>query len=910
MNATGSAVVQQYAASTDQKLFSSLQSLQEYDHEMEPPLQSLPKQVANQELDRATTSTIILSERQNKSHRGIDNVGFEYESSIVTKTNSGVKQSVGKFSRNQGETNFEQNTFRRDYSKSLPVHRKAKPTRRHVCVKSLSSSFFCATAGPSLPQKHSDGDIDKGKACDPTERRSPPEVVPKRRPELRDSKENPNFSRRAAIRKSTYFSRSYLSERNIISSQNNVVQGETAVESSERACHAAVHLDNVNERVVNANPTVSSVCCLGPEISGSSDSPEYASVTTSTGLRFKPVTFQCGRNERGFVAGRRKCKVQRIGVFYCDTPDCGVVTREKQSASCYSSVTTEYGGIRTRVPEKTFSKTGCTRESPTNRTPRNADSESDPRQFSVGIGESSLVSLPPATSEVRARDSTEENVATTNQQSIEVDFNAEHPETVVTETNETSMTQRGDRRNNPPPQTLLDEYTHVDTTPNPDVLPDILNSHLPPSYTTLPPPSRSLPPPLPHVPPMYISPASTTAQCSLSPVGRSVRGGRSGFRPLPSRGRNRSLTRGAVYTAPAASENDEPKHCCGLIVTQAISIRWFIAMIAFVGLCCAVVGTVLGALKTTGREHLTVSLLMIGVGIVLITVSGIAMKLTSQDAPSCRAMLGIQSDNPEPNRRFVPRVPPYGRPHHPYGAMMYPEFQHRPPPPSYQASMQEYRLRLLLLDRQQGALSSSLSPVSPPPTYRSHPSSTLQRQPLNLAERECSRPPSYRSRASSGAALRASSDTLESRRNDTLHENGGSRNHTSHSRNASLTLSFLSHESLFVDSNHSRPTDLTQSSQAAPLTSPSDGSRSSETDESLVLQRETQIKTYRTTLSNNPQNVRKNNDIHRVTIVQTTDSSHVVNQDAVVVSVNGQTRRTLVSPSTGNQGEVEILAHV
>jgi hypothetical protein len=32
-------------------------------------------------------------------------------------------------------------------------------------------------------------------------------------------------------------------------------------------------------------------------------------------------------------------------------------------------------------------------------------------------------------------------------------------------------------------------------------------------------------------------------------------------------------------------------------------------------------------------------------------------------------------------------------------AMMYSDFNYRPPPPSYQASMQEYRLRLLLLDR-------------------------------------------------------------------------------------------------------------------------------------------------------------------------------------------------------------------
>ncbi|CAN7977888.1 unnamed protein product, partial [Ixodes persulcatus] len=57
-----------------------------------------------------------------------------------------------------------------------------------------------------------------------------------------------------------------------------------------------------------------------------------------------------------------------------------------------------------------------------------------------------------------------------------------------------------------------------------------------------------------------------------------------------------------------------------------------------------------------------------GVGIVLITVSGIAWRLTSHEAPSCRAMLGLRPD--EPNRRFVPRVPPYGRPNHPYAGVI------------------------------------------------------------------------------------------------------------------------------------------------------------------------------------------------------------------------------------------------
>ena len=59
-------------------------------------------------------------------------------------------------------------------------------------------------------------------------------------------------------------------------------------------------------------------------------------------------------------------------------------------------------------------------------------------------------------------------------------------------------------------------------------------------------------------------------------------------------------------------DSPDVKSCCGISVSQTVSIRWFIVMIAFVGICCAVVGTVLGAMKASGREHLTVSLLMIG----------------------------------------------------------------------------------------------------------------------------------------------------------------------------------------------------------------------------------------------------------------------------------------------------------
>ena len=132
-----------------------------------------------------------------------------------------------------------------------------------------------------------------------------------------------------------------------------------------------------------------------------------------------------------------------------------------------------------------------------------------------------------------------------------------------------------------------------------------------------------------------------------------------------------------------------------------------------------------------------------GVGVVLITVSGIAWRLTSRDAPSCRAMMGLDPHAECGDGRFLAR-PPYGRAggHHPYAGMLYSEFQYRPPPPSYQASMQEYRLRLLLMDRNAPPppppASAAPAIVSPPPAYRGPPRLGLP----------VSRPPSYRSRAS------------------------------------------------------------------------------------------------------------------------------------------------------------------
>lgn len=66
-----------------------------------------------------------------------------------------------------------------------------------------------------------------------------------------------------------------------------------------------------------------------------------------------------------------------------------------------------------------------------------------------------------------------------------------------------------------------------------------------------------------------------------------------------------------------------------------------------------------------------------GVGIVLVTISGVAWRMTIYDSHQCTGRCGRRQCS-RGNSSF---------------GLLYPEFQHRPPPPSYQASMQEYRLR-------------------------------------------------------------------------------------------------------------------------------------------------------------------------------------------------------------------------
>ncbi|XP_066248377.1 uncharacterized protein [Euwallacea similis] len=475
--------------------------------------------------------------------------------------------------------------------------------------------------------------------------------------------------------------------------------------------------------------------------------------------------------------------------------------------------------------------------------------------------------------------------------------------------------RRQNRRNHPQTRTTNDSSTQAGNgavqlqNDSNNRLPDILNSHLPPPYSTLPnqtgasmAPPQILPPPPPLIPgAMLPNPPGPVLQTIVPPNGMPasafvftapqqiaplMQGGapvpvavpataQSGFRfGFPANGFRRSRF-----------SDDSPKGCCGFLSWKPGSLRWFIALIALVAVCCVLVGTALGAMRPAGRDHLTVSLLMIGVGIVLITVSGVAWRLTSHDSSTCRSMLGLGSTESVDvcTRRFVPRLPPsYGRPHHPYAAMMYPEFQYRPPPPSYQASMQEYRLRLLLLDRGntpqiQAGIQNA---VSPPPTYRSHSGSLLRaplssRREVNQSEYSC--PPSYRSQNSSNRP-------------------GGTLTNASilHSRDPSLTMSDSNHESVVNVVNILGSTE-------------EDIALDNITLDSLKMEPEQDINPLKMLLKGSQSDLEGSKDGNLVTIVQTSD------QNPVIVTVSGCSANQDNSSTvhiTEIPSEMEILAHL
>lgn len=74
-----------------------------------------------------------------------------------------------------------------------------------------------------------------------------------------------------------------------------------------------------------------------------------------------------------------------------------------------------------------------------------------------------------------------------------------------------------------------------------------------------------------------------------------------------------------------------------------------------------------------------------GIGVVLVTISGVAWKVTTANNAHCLGIEGTEFEHCGRQQCIRNSSMSHG--------LLYPEFQHRAPPPTYQASMQEYRLR-------------------------------------------------------------------------------------------------------------------------------------------------------------------------------------------------------------------------
>lgn len=194
-------------------------------------------------------------------------------------------------------------------------------------------------------------------------------------------------------------------------------------------------------------------------------------------------------------------------------------------------------------------------------------------------------------------------------------------------------------------------------------------------------------------------------------------------------------------------------------------------------------------------------------------------------------------------------------------------------------------------------------------------------------DREPSRPPSYRSRTSSagGGILRSCVGGNASCSQDTLATVSPAATPAAtdddqpplHSRNPSLTLSTLSQDDAAAAATSSALGPQTSAtvhrSFNATVHGVNGGSLSSA---STTSNRDTPSPpplggglSSSSGRAPDPQLLRKNHDVNTVTIVQTTDTSQVINQDTVIVSVSGHNARTLVLPS--GHSEVQVtLAHV
>lgn len=216
----------------------------------------------------------------------------------------------------------------------------------------------------------------------------------------------------------------------------------------------------------------------------------------------------------------------------------------------------------------------------------------------------------------------------------------------------------------------------------------------------------------------------------------------------------RRRTRSRSYSN---SEDDECNTGCLACLAASTSFRWILVILSLLGVCCVVTGIVLAALHAAGNSFLFLAIMFIGLGVLLVVVVAVGWKCTPRGHEPLHALFGLGAFRGRRSRRRRRRHGHTREGERWYGGVMYPEFQYRRPPPSYNASLQDSLHQLAMaqsamdLDENLPAEDYSL-PSSNPPSYRSR-ASTVRTGiqitfPPNRDGLPNSRPPTYRSHAS------------------------------------------------------------------------------------------------------------------------------------------------------------------
>ncbi|XP_071129115.1 uncharacterized protein [Mytilus edulis] len=304
-----------------------------------------------------------------------------------------------------------------------------------------------------------------------------------------------------------------------------------------------------------------------------------------------------------------------------------------------------------------------------------------------------------------------------------------------------------------------------------EAIPDLLHSHVVPSQH-----SHGVPSQHSHGVPSQHSHGVPSQQSTQAPIvtrhGQQVRQpppahllnqrGQVHVRHHPSRQIRQHQQQHRRRTRSRSHSNSEDEPCkagCLSCLAASTSFRWILVILSLLGVCCVVTGIVLAALHAAGNSFLFLAIMFIGLGVLLVVVVAVGWKCTPRGHEPLHALFGLGDFRRRRGGRRRGRRRGHQRGDERwYGGVMYPEFQYRRPPPSYNASLQDSLHQLAMaqsaMDMEEDDIPAEdySLPSSNPPSYRSR-ASTVRTGiqitfPPNREGLPNSRPPTYRSHVS------------------------------------------------------------------------------------------------------------------------------------------------------------------